>query len=280
MEHTQRQIEYYFLSGNKPLQARNLADWMLANGMVAATTHDVSELLGIPENQVRQRMATLRKHGEIVSPARGLWVPIPPEYRSFGAPEPLYYIDALMEHYCVDYCIGWLSAAEIYGVGHQAPQVFQTATARTIRDKKIGQSRLQFRSRDYTSLAARQKITRSAGRAWVSSPETTILMLAEDYDMGGGIDNVATVVVELAEEAESFSEERLIEQAPLFSHAASRRAGWFLETFSSCDPLDALASYCNQSSPSFTDLYPWTNREGVRDERWKLVINREVEPDL
>ena len=103
MEHIQQQIEYYLLSNNRPLPARNLADWMLERGMVAATTHDVSRLLDIPEHHVRQRMAALRKHGEIVSPARGLWVPIPPEYRSSGAPEPLYYIDALMEHYRVDY---------------------------------------------------------------------------------------------------------------------------------------------------------------------------------
>ena len=165
MTHTNQQIEYYFLAGNPPLPARNLADWMLENGLVAATTAEIARLLAIPEGHVRQRMATLRSHGEVVSPARGLWVPIPHEYRSWGAPEALYYIDALMEYYKTDYCIGWLSAAELYGASHQAPQVFQVATSRPLRSKNVGRSKLQFVTRDYVSSIGRKQLSRSIGRA-------------------------------------------------------------------------------------------------------------------
>lgn len=280
MTHTNQQIEYYFLAGNPPLPARNLADWMLENGLVAATTSEVAKLLAIPETQVRQRMAALRNHGEVVSPARGLWVPIPHEYRSWGAPEALYYIDALMEYYKTDYCIGWLSAAELYGASHQAPQVFQVATARSLRCKNVGRSKLQFVTRGYTASIARKQLSRSAGRAWVASPEATMLMLAENFALGGGVDNCATVMVELAEEAGEVSESNLIEQAVFFPQAALRRVGWILETFASAVRLDGVAETCQRATPSYEPLDPKASRRGAYNERWRLIVNRKVDPDL
>ena len=102
----------------------NLPDWALSHGVTSLSTKDVRRLCGIPANQVSQRMAALRKGAKLFSPARGLWVPIPPEYRTWGAPEPMGYIADMIAHLGTGYLVGWLSAAERHGASHHAAQVF------------------------------------------------------------------------------------------------------------------------------------------------------------
>ena len=62
----------------------------------------------------------LRNNGHLISVARGLWAVVPAEYREIGAPEPIIYIDSLMNYYSCDYCIGWLSSAAMQGARQQA----------------------------------------------------------------------------------------------------------------------------------------------------------------
>lgn len=109
--------------------------------------------LGLSGGQVPQRLASLRKRGRVFSPARGMWVPIPPEYRTWGAPDPMLYIDDMMAHLGAGYLVGWLTAAARHGASHQAPQVFQVATSKPLRDRVFGRSRLQFRVRSYAAGA-------------------------------------------------------------------------------------------------------------------------------
>ena len=73
--------------------ASELSDWALSHGVTSLSTEEVMHLCSLPANQVSQRMAPLRKSAKVFSPARGLWVPIPPEYRTWGAPDPMGYID-------------------------------------------------------------------------------------------------------------------------------------------------------------------------------------------
>ena len=72
-------------------------------------------LCALPANQVSQRMASLRKSAKLFSPARGLWVPVPSEYRTWGTPDPMLCIGGMMEHLGASYIVGWLMAAERHG---------------------------------------------------------------------------------------------------------------------------------------------------------------------
>ena len=280
MKQVKPQIEYYFLSGNKPLPAHNLADWMLSSGLVAVSTHEASVLLGIPETQVRQRMAALRKSGEVVSPTRGLWVVVPSEYRNNGTPEPMMYIDEMMGHLNVEYCVGWLSAAMLFGASHQAPQVFQVATMRDVSHRSVGATRLDFYTRSYAQAITKKKVTTRSGRAWVASPVATMLMVMADLPLASGIDNAATVVMELCDELGMPKEDDLIREARLFPAVAGRRLGWVLEAYTDCGSFDALASFCQSTCNSESILDSASPRNGKYDARWALVINRELEPDV
>ena len=258
--------------------ASELPDWALSHGISSLTTEEVMHLCALPANQVSQRMAALRKSAKLFSPARGLWVPIPPEYRTWGAPDPMVYISNMMAHLGIEYLVGWLTAAERHGAAHHAPQVFQVATGKTVKTRTFGRSRLEFYRRDYAGTATESaELLRGTG-ARVASPGATMLMLAADPGICGGMSNVAGLVAELAEERPGFVAEAVTD-APLFPDAAARRLGWLLDEFGDGAP-DGLAGYCSSlaSGPSF--LSPSSARTGKLDARWMIVVNEEVDPDI
>ncbi len=258
--------------------APELADWALSHGVTSFTTEEVSHLCGVPACQVPQRLASLRKRSRVISPARGIWVPVPAEYRTWGAPDPLLYIDDMMRHLGAGYLVGWLTAAARHGASHQAPQTFQVATSRTLRDRELGRSRLQFYARSYASTApcSRRELAKTGAR--VATPGMTMLMLAADPGFCGGLGNVATVIVELSEENPEYAGE-VLAAAGLFADAAPRRLGRILDEYGEGAP-EGLRDYCAGllSQPSY--LSPTAPKEGELDRSWNIVINEEVDPDL
>ena len=179
--------------------APHAADWALSRGISAMSTEELAEVIGVPPQQVRQRLQVPSRRGEWVAPGRGLWLPVPPEYRTWGAPPGIEVIQHLAAHLEVDYYVGWLSAAELLGAAHQAPQVFQVAVARQIPDRQVGRTLFQFHHRTRVGLVPTVDHVTRSGAALVSTVAVTTLDVATDVAVVGGIDNAATVLVELSE---------------------------------------------------------------------------------
>ena len=87
----------------------------------------------------------------------------------------------------------------MHGASHHAPQVFQVATSRSIKVKRIGRPILHFYHRDNILLADIVKKESRTGIVLVSSIETTILDTASDIGYVGCIDNAANLIIELCE---------------------------------------------------------------------------------
>lgn len=253
----------------------DLAGWLLAHGRPAVTTIEAAELLGVDPTAVRGRLH--RHRDEFVTPTRGLWVPIPPEYREWGAPEGIEIIDLLMTHLHVDYYVGWLSAASLHGAGHHAPQVFQVAVARDIRDRRIGRTAFTFLTRTAVEDLPRQQRPTRSGTARVATPEVTALDLATDIAVGGGIDNVATVLLGLAEESLDLATAAAL--AGRFPAAAARRLGWMLENLGG-HPAEELHNTAVSRAPTPALLDPAGQVRGRTDPRWLLRINADVEAEF
>lgn len=261
-------------------RAPELADWLLARGRGAVSTAEAAELLGVPDDQVRVRLAPALRTHRMVSPSRGLWVVVPAEYRTWGAPPVLDFLDPLMTHLHRDYYVGWLSAAELHGAAHQRPQVTQIAVDRQLADRDLGRSRLRFHLRAEAATLPRVRHTVPTGQVWASTPELTALDLVDRPDLGAGLSNVATVLAELAE-GSTLDPARILEAATRFPAAALRRLGYLLELVEA--PLDS-ASLAAQAAgtplarPAMLD--PASPRRGEVDARWGLLLNTDVEPDL
>lgn len=256
-----------------------LADWLLARGIGSITTDEAAEIMSIDRAQVRISLAPSRQKGHFVSPARGLWIPVSPENRLTQVLDPLSYIDPMMKKLERQYCIGWLSAAALYGVSHQAPQVFQVATDKHVTSRSVGRSQLKFLTREDVSCIPSSRVARSQGMAQVATPAATMFMLAEDLMEAGGLDNAATVIVELAEECPE-AVNALVNCSQFFSLAAARRVGWILDTFGEGFDTDSLAEYCASRNNAISILSPYSERKGELSDRWSLRLNRKVDPDL
>lgn len=267
------------MTRSTPVRASSLADWALSHGRSDFTTEELAEVLDVPADQVRRRLHAPTQRGEWASPARGLWLPVPLEYRTWGAPEGIEIIDRLASHLGVDYYVGWLSAASVYGAAHQAPQVFQVAVSRHVRDRHVGRTRFRFQTRsDVTAVPTRPRQTRS-GAARVSTPAATALDVATDSLLAAGIDNAATVIVEL-DEMEGLTVADLISIADRWPRASVRRVGWILETFGERDDLEELRRFAVSGPASASRLDPVRDLVGPLDQSWNIRVNREVEPDL
>jgi len=234
-------------------------------------------MLGVPESQVSQRLFVPKQRGEWIAPGRGLWVPVPPEFRGWGGPPASEFLAALMSHLEVSYYIGWLAAAAVHGAAHQAPQVTHVAVSRLVRDRRIGRADLRFHIRgSIDALPTVMRMARS-GPLTVSSPEVTALDLASDLVLAGGLNNATTVITDLVDEA-GLDDSVLADLAPSFGDAAIRRTGWIIETYTT-QRLERLAEYVKQGSANAARLHPGYPLSGCLNERWRLRLNTAVEMD-
>ncbi|MGC4154637.1 MAG: type IV toxin-antitoxin system AbiEi family antitoxin [Propionicimonas sp.] len=259
------------------VRAPELAAWALAHGRGSLTNEEIAQVLGVDEDQVRRRLNAPARRGEWVQPTRGLWVPVPLEFRTWGAPPGVEIVGAMMRHRGIGYYVGWLSAAALYGAAHQAPQVFQVAVDRQMRDRVVGRTRFVFAQRDVAGIPTTAHPTRD-GTARVSTVAATMLDVADDIVRAAGIDNVATVIVELSEH-ESFEMGELARLATSFPAAAGRRVGWVLSQFAERDDLEPLQLAVRDAVPSVSRLDPHATGAGPVDDDWMLSINREVQPE-
>lgn len=245
--------------------------------MFSFTAADAARAAGVASDVARPALARLEAKHQVFSPARGLYVCIPPEYRTWGAVPASWFVDPLMHHLDRRYYVGLLSAAELHGAAHQRPQAFQIVVDRTVRDRQFGRVRLRFLKGADISELPTLRMNVPTGVIVVSSPELTALDLANRPDDGGGLHNVATILMELVS-AEKIDVGRLAPVASRFPRAAGRRLGWLLETFTGLEAADlAEAEAGGGGEPSALD--PHAPRLGRVDRRWSLRLNASVEPD-
>lgn len=260
--------------------ASDLADWLLSHGRSAVSTKEAAAILGVPSEQVRVRLNAAVHAGRLFSPGRGLWVAIPPKYRTWGAPPAVEFLDPLMAHLEREYYVGWLSAAEIHGAAHQRPQALQVAVDKPVEDRSFGRSRMRFTRQSLASELPRQRHNVDSGHVWVSTPELTAVDLVNRADLAGGVSNVATVLFDLAGEV-GLDPAGAARLASGFSGSAVRRLGYLLEFVQApvdATPLHLAAAAAPLRRPALLD--PRLPRHGDIDRRWGIVINTDVEPDL
>lgn len=259
----------------KSVSAPHASDWALSHGITALSTAQLSKLLAVPTVQVSERLFVPKKRGEWITPAKGLWIPVPVEFRAWGGPPANEFVDALMNHFDADYYVGWLSAAALHGASHHSPQITDIAVSKMVRSRQAGRSRLNFHVRqDLSKLPIEERQNRS-GVFRVSSPEVTAMDLALDLRLAGGIDNAITVIRDLAEES-LLDDEALTQLMPLFPVVAARRVGYIVETYTD-RTLDALAASITTASQNPSRLHPDHPLTGTLDRRWGLRVNVGVE---
>ena len=219
--------------------------------------------------------------GKIRSVWRGFYAVVLPDYGFSGDVPPIEYIDQLMTYLKIDYYVALLSAASYQGASHQSPQVFQVMCNKQLRPKSACGIRLEFSSKSRMPKSGIVQKTVKSGTINISSPALTAIDLMGYPARSGGINNVASVLAELAESIDLANlEADLLRSEPT---ATIQRLGHLLETVIGEQELaDDLYNSCKQVGLKFSsaDLVPGQLLNGTSyDSRWRVSVNYDVEVD-
>jgi len=265
-------------SNKDHVAAKDLIEALASKGRYSFTSEKAREGLKVSPEASKLALNRLTKQGQIATPARGFYVIIPPEYRSLGCLPAEQFIPDLMKLKGLNYYAGLLSAAQYYGAAHQRPQEFQIFVQKNRRPIRCGKVRVKFIARKNIEDVPVRTFNTSRGALQVSTPEATAIDLAGYPEHVGGLDQVATILSELAEQIDV---EALAAAATTAPVTWVQRLGYILELVDANEAAGGLKGYVREHAREYTMLIPGSDGEAsARSPKWRLVVNAELEPDI
>lgn len=257
--------------------AKDYVEALAARGRYHFTSSEAREAMGTSAAATKLALNRLRRQGLLAMPARGFYVIVPPEYRSLGCLPAEQFIPALMVEKGLPYYAGLLSAAQYYGAAHHRPQAFQVFLRGNRRPLACGKVRVDFIARKRIHDVPVRKFNTPRGEIRVSSPEATAIDLAGYPQHAGGLDQVATVLAELAETMDGALLPEAAATAPL---PWAQRLGYLLELTEAGFVTGPLKDYVQERARVYTALVPGAaSKSADRNADWKVIVNATVEPE-
>lgn len=264
---------------NKYEYIETYLDTIRAKGRYSFSLEELLNEFQLPYQPLAQRLYHLKRKNKIAQIRRGFYVIIPPEYAALGTLPPDLFIEAMMKYLGKEYYVGLLSAAALHGAAHQQPTTFfvmsKYPAPRNISNKKM---KIRFFSKqNIIAEGVIQKKT-PAGRINVSSPELTAFDLLDNINQFG-INRIVTILMELYE---VMLPSKLSKTAKIIDNKANiQRMGFVLEKIVGEEKLStALYKIIYKTDFTKVALSPLKKKVGELDEKWKIIINEQIEPDL
>jgi predicted transcriptional regulator of viral defense system len=257
----------------------NYIEDLQAHGRLVFTSAEARNVLGGSANAFTKASLRLIQKNKLFRPASGFYVIVPTEYRSRKSVPAEWYIDALMKFHGLPYYAALLSAAAFHGASHQAPQEFQVVTTKPLRPITTGHTRIRFITKKNSTRTPVRDGKVHTGFFKVSTPEATALDLIRYYRSAGFLNNVSTILAELGENLDAEKLLRAAEADGEIAHA--QRLGYLLDQYAAPAPTSRLHEWTSKKDPKFVPLRPsWRGKILARDERWRVLVNEDVEPDI
>lgn len=259
---------------------------LLSSGIQSFSTEQAMAALKISRDSVLSAIYRLKKSGELISPAKGFYVIIPPEHQSFGSIPADELVPIIMKHLNVEYYSALLTAAQYYGATHQKPGSFQIICEKQIKRKlKFGKVWIDCVYKKSIKDLPVQNITVKTGYLKLATPELTAIDIIKYPHKSGGLNHIATVLSELIE---NINAEKLIVLAKkIDENVILQRLGYILEQIETMDEeakqkvIDSLIKFLSFKKLVYTPIAPELPRKGYpRSKKWKIIENSSVESDL
>jgi len=255
-------------------------DDLASKGKYCFSAKDAIELSNSSDVAVRAALRRLREKGEIAMPYKGFYVIVPPEYRNMGCLPAEQFIPSLMDHLDEYYYAGLLSAAQYHGAAHHRPQVFQVVVSKARNDIECGKVRVNFIFKKKAKKIPTEERNTPRGLLRISSPESTAFDLVGYPDHAGGLDNVATILMDRAEKLDSNKLADVAIHSPI---SWAQRLGYLMDLVGVGEKTHSLQSYVHNRGPHLvpTPLARSKPHKGMeKDQRWQVLINTKVEAEF
>jgi len=262
-----------------------LAD-LQAEGRIVFARAEAEEALGTNRRSFLKMAERLQSKGHLLSPRRGFYVIVPPQFFAWGAPPPAWFVDDLMNHEKHPYYVGLLKAAELHGASHQAVMEFQVISDHRMPKIQAGRSLIAFyyrRELDSVASGIEDRKTET-GKMRLSSPELTALDLLRYPRASGGLDNVATILAELGEKLDPA---KLAILSAAFELSVRQRLGYLLARSGLAAKAEVLVPPMRSRQPvPWIELDPLAVRRSEplpavveSNPRWRVHVRHLPEPD-
>lgn len=263
-------------------------DEQLSRGRAYFSREQALEALDLSAEAFIAAASRLAKKHRLATPRRGFYLILRPEDRVSGAPDPVRWIDPLMEFLNLDYRVSLLRAAAFHGASHQAAMVFQVVVPKQLRAFDIGRHRLQFTYQTPAAFAKTNvpdwlsQMKSEAGFAKVAGVELTLLDCARYFRKAAGINSVAQIVKDLGASA---APRKLAKAATAYENSAVRRLGYLLDWAGHARQAKVLEPFARKSKsmkpldPSIKPVIESHAELHEKNAKWMLVINEPVEID-
>ncbi|MBM3611027.1 MAG: hypothetical protein FJX18_05855 [Alphaproteobacteria bacterium] len=257
-----------------------------SQGKLFVTRQELTGDKALSSSSLRVMVHRLKKAGRLVSLGGGCYLIVPHLYKKAGAPPIEWYLDDYMKFLKINYYAGLLTAAAYHGASHQAPQVYQVIVDKKRKALKIGRSLILFiykNPKSFKEQTSIQPLTSIDGTISISSPESTALDLLMYEKSATSLNNIATIIAELAPKLNQDTLKQLLEKIP---PTYSQRLGYILEKTSQDQSitgplLKTIKDSLKSKDVRYRLLHSATKRSKTdkKDFNWHLVINTSLEFD-
>ena len=236
------------------------------------------------ETALKQLLERLTGNEKIVSVFKGYYIIIPPQYSSKGILPTLMFIDSLMKFLERKYYVGLLNAAAMHGASHQQPQEYFILTEypvmRPTNKKGIKINYISTKQLPPESLVEKKKT--ETGYISISNPILTAIDLINYEKKIGGLNRATAIINELLESIRPKDiNDDLINYASITS---LQRLGYILdEILNRKDLADKISVQCKKTGKIFYQIPLKASGKKQKEsinEKWKLMINTEIETDF
>ncbi len=262
-----------------------LAD-LQAGGRLSFTSEEAIAALGIKRRSFLKSAERLQKDGLLLNPRHGFYVAVPPQYRSWAAPPPSWYIDdPHASRKSGPTMSGYSRPPNCTARTHHAVMEFQIVTDKQLPKLRAGRSIIAFYYRkDIASLSAHLSAHKTdTGSMKISSPELTAFDLLRYAHVVGGIDAIATVLSDLKEKLDG---EKLASLAPQMERVYTQRMGYLLERLGRADVAAPLHDFLALKPLPWSELQSRARARDVpgpepveKNERWRVIVHHFPEID-
>jgi len=250
------------------------------------TFDQILQDLKISADSAKSGLYRMKKKGMIITPAKGLYVIVPPEHRLLGSIPAEELAPILMQYLQADHYVSLLSGACFYGATHQKPASFQIVTNKRIKHHlEFGYVKLELFYKKNTKDLPYKNFMVDTGYLKVATPELVAIDLLTYLNRSGGLSHVATVLSELIE---SIDGDKLILLAKQIGEKYQlQRLGYILEKIDTVAEdkkksiVTKLENYLNNKLKYYLPLVPEISGTGhPREKKWKIIENTNIESDL
>ena len=249
---------------------------LLGQGRYTFAREEAARRLGTSKSATYMSLHRLMKAGGLVMPISGFYVIVDPQHRAAGTLPPEWFIHELMEDLGRPYYVGLLSAAQLHGAAHHRPQQFQVMIPEPgVRPIRSGNVFIRFHQNGPFDHSRIQDVKTPTGMMKASSPETTAWDLVRYCKAAGGLENVVTVLSELAEKLDAKQLCRVVKGHD--EAIVAQRLGYLLEKLGHKELSNGFADWIQDAPMRLLD--PTAGPRASENRKWRLLVNAHVEPE-